>query len=225
MIAPEYFLHASNITRVFSFSSKDVMWLRVFAILSSMIGLPYFYLQTLWEPLVWAVLFMTINVYHVWRLWLERRPVKLSSDEDRLYELTFFPLGARQFLELARLGRWTDHNAGDVLLRRGEPISELAVPLTESIEAKLAGSHFGRFPAGAIIGISALFGPHLSPLEAVAGEGCRVLWLPITAIKQRAHRDSQLARTLDRVAREDRARKLERVLAAGAAPAPVRSSP
>lgn len=61
MIAPEYFLHASNITRVFSFSSKDVMWLRVFAILSSMIGLPYFYLQTLWEPLVWGVLFMTIN--------------------------------------------------------------------------------------------------------------------------------------------------------------------
>jgi hypothetical protein len=45
MIGPEYFLHASNITRVFSFSAKDVLWLRVFAILASLIGLPYFYLQ------------------------------------------------------------------------------------------------------------------------------------------------------------------------------------
>jgi hypothetical protein len=33
---------------------------------------------------------------------------------------------------------------------------------------------------------------------------CRVLWLPITAVKERAQRDNQLAR----VAREDLARKL-----------------
>ena len=138
--------------------AKDVLWLRVLPILASMIGLPYFYLQptVLWEPLVWAVLFMTINAYHVWRLWMERRPVELSSDEARLYDLTFFPLSARQFVELARLGRWTDQKAGDVLLRSDEPIGELAVPLTESVDATVAGRHFGRFPAGAIIGASAL---------------------------------------------------------------------
>jgi hypothetical protein len=141
MISPEYFLHASNITRVFSVSAKDVLWLRVFAILSSLIGLPYFYLQTavLWESIAWSVLFMTINAYHVWRLWLERRPVELSSDEARLYDLTFFPLSARQFVELARLGRWTDQKPGDVLLRPNEHIGELAVPLTESVDAKVAG--------------------------------------------------------------------------------------
>jgi Popeye protein conserved region len=210
MIGPEYFLHASNITRVFSFSATDVLWLRILAMLASLIGLPYFYLQTtvLWEPIVWAVLFMTINAYHVWRLWMERRPVELSSDEARLYDLTFFPLSPRQFVELARLGRWTDQKTGDVLLRPNEPIGELAVPLTESVDAKVAGRHFGRFPAGAIIGASALFDPRLPQLEATAGESCRVLWLPISAMKERAQRDSQLARTIDRVAREDLARKL-----------------
>jgi hypothetical protein len=128
MISPEYFLHASNITRVFSVSAKDVLWLRVFAILSSLIGLRYFYLQAtiLWESIARSVLFMTINAYHVWRLWMERRPVELSSDEARLYNLTFFALSARQFVELARLGRWTDQKAGDVLLRSDEPIGELA---------------------------------------------------------------------------------------------------
>jgi hypothetical protein len=222
MISPEYFLHASNITRVFSFSAKDVLWLRIFAVLASLIGLPYFYLQTsvLWEPIVWSALFMTINAYHVWRLWMERRPVVLSIDEARLYDLTFFPLSARQFVELARLGRWTDQKPGDVLVRSGEPVAELAVPLTESIDAKVAGRHFGRFPAGAIIGASALSAPGLPQLEAIAGESCRVLWLPIAAVKQRAQRDSQLARTIDRVAREDLVRKLERMvfMAAGVAP-------
>src|SRR3954471_2876369 len=179
MISPEYFLHASNITRVFSFSASDVLWLRIFAILSSLIGVPYFYLQTdvLWEPIVWTVLFVGINAYHVWRLWMERRPVELSDDEARLYDLTFFPLSARQFVDLARLGRWANQNPGDVLLRPNEPISELAVPLTESVDAKVAGRHFGRFPAGAIIGASALFDSRRPQLEAIAGESCRVLWL------------------------------------------------
>jgi hypothetical protein len=118
------------------------LWLRVFAILASFIGLPYFHLQTtvLWEPIAWC-----------------------------------------------------------------------AVPLTEGVDAKVAGSHFGRFPAGAIIAASALFDPGLPQIEAIAGESCRVLWLPITAMKERAKRDSQLARTIDRVAREDLARKLARL--------------
>src|SRR4051794_35976076 len=125
MISPEYFLHASNIARIFSFSAKDVLWLRIFVILASLIGVPYFYLQTnvLWEPIVWTVLFIGINAYHVWRLWMERRPVELSDDEARLYDLTFFPLSARQFVDLARLGRWANQNPGDVLLRPNEPIA------------------------------------------------------------------------------------------------------
>jgi hypothetical protein len=194
------------------------MWLRIFAILASLIGVPYFYLQpaVLWEPIAWTLLFMTINGYHVWRLWLERRPVELSSDEARLYDLTFFPLGARQFLELVRLGRWTDLKPGEVVVRAGEPVNELAVPLTEGIEAKVGGRNLGRFPPGAIIGASALFDARLYQLEAVAEDSCRVLRLPVTAIRARAEGDNQLARTLDRIAREDLARKLEFVLTGSA---------
>ena len=107
----------------------------------------------------------------------------------------------------------------------GEPILELAVPITESVEAKMEGRQFGRYPAGAIIGASALFDPRLPQLEAIAGESCRVLWLPISAIKERAQRDSQLARTLDRVAREDLARKLERIVLLIAGGAQTGSAP
>ena len=70
------------------------------------------------------------------------------------------------------------------------------------------------------IGASALSDSRLPQLEAIAGESCRVLRIPIAAVKQRAQRDSQLLRTIDRVAREDLARKLERMvfMAAGVAP-------
>jgi hypothetical protein len=113
----------------------------------------------------------------VWQLWLERRPVALSADEARLYELTFFPLARRRFAELARLGRWSDLEAGDVLVRPGQPAEEVVVPLTESVEARVGDRFLGRFAPGEVVGATAFYG-RPPRFKAVAGEGCRVLRVP-----------------------------------------------
>src|SRR5918993_1524844 len=218
MFEPQYFLHIANIVLVIAYSVKDILWLRIFALGASLISLPYYYFQTtaLWEPIGWSAVFMTINGYHVCRLWLERRPVDLSPDEARLYDLTFFPLARRRFRDLARLGHWVDLGAGDVLIRSGHPVEHVAVPLTESIDVKVGEQILGRFTAGAIIGASAFFDPHRMQFEAVASEPCRVLRVPIDAIRRHAERDDQLARTLERIARDDIARKLEQVVSLAA---------
>jgi hypothetical protein len=214
VVPPEIFLHSSNVMRVVSFSAKDVLWLRVFAIGASLIGLPYFYFQQeiLWEPIAWAGVFMAINAYHVWRLWLERRPVSLSPDEERLYELTFFPLTRRQFVDFANLGRWAEFKAGEVVMRPGHQPQEIVVALNECIDARVGEHNLGRFGAGAIIGASALFSGNVPLIKAVAAEDCRVLTLPVSSIRKRAAGDAQLARLLDRIAREDLARKVEHLV-------------
>src|SRR3954452_18372839 len=159
MIQPQYFLHVANILFVLSYSVRDMMWLRVLALCGVLISLPYYYLQpeVLWQPIGWAAVFLGINGYHVWRLWLERRPVELSADEARLYELTFFPLARRRFADLARLGRWANLEAGDVLARPGQPVEEVVVPLTDGIEARIGERVLGRFAAGEIVSAAAVY--------------------------------------------------------------------
>jgi hypothetical protein len=222
MIGPQYFLHVANILFVLSYSVRDIMLLRVFAVCGSLISIPYYYLQAnvLWQPIGWAAIFMTINGYHVWRLWRERRPIELSPDEAKLYELTFFPLTRRRFRDLARLGRWTDLKAGDVLIRPGQAIDEVVVPLTDSIDARVGEQLLGHYAAGEIVGAAAFYS-RPPQFEAIASENCRVLRVPAAAIKQHAERDDQLARTLERIAREDLARKLERLVGQGAALSPT----
>lgn len=219
MFEPQYFLHIANIVLVIAYSVKDIMWLRIFALCASLISLPYYYFQTtvLWEPIGWSAVFMTINGYHVCRLWLERRPVDLSPDEARLYDLTFFPLARRRFRDLARLGYWVDLKAGDVLIRSDRPTEHVTVPLSESIDVKVGERILGRFTAGAIVGAGAFFDPHRIQFEAVASEPCRVLRVPIDAVRWHAERDDQLARTLERIARDDLARKLEQIVTLAAA--------
>jgi hypothetical protein len=84
-----------------SYSVRDILWLRWFAVAAALTNMPYFLLQReiLWPPVLWAGVFTAINVYQIAPIYLERRPVVLSDDEQRLYELGFRSLRPREFVQ------------------------------------------------------------------------------------------------------------------------------
>src|SRR6187401_3683422 len=88
MQALDYLVHFSNILLLVAYSVRDILWLRWFAVAAALTNIPYFLLQgnILWPPVMWALVFTAINLYQISRIYLERRPVVLSSDEQRLYE-------------------------------------------------------------------------------------------------------------------------------------------
>ena len=85
---PNYFLHAANVLLLVAYSVRDILWLRLFAAASALIAMPYFLFQAtpLWAAFGWRVLFTAINLYQTWRLFNERRPVKLTAEEEDLPE-------------------------------------------------------------------------------------------------------------------------------------------
>ena len=124
--------------------------LRVLAVASQITAVPYFMLQPtpLWTPAGWTILFLAINLYHITRILLERRPVKFTADEQRLYELTFATFQPREFLKLLKLGEWKSAGKGDRLLAQGDPITHIAVPVAGTVTAhqnqgKVAQLHGG----------------------------------------------------------------------------------
>src|SRR5213076_1953882 len=103
MHAIDYLVHFSNILMLLSYSVRDILWLRWFAVGAALTNIPYFLLQgtVLWPPILWAAVFTTINLYQIARLYLERRPVVLSQDEQKLYDLGFRSLRPREFVSLS----------------------------------------------------------------------------------------------------------------------------
>src|ERR1700746_2044692 len=87
----DYFIHAANILLLAAYSVRDILWLRLLAVASSLAAIPYFLLQTtpLWAAFGWSLLFTGINFFQSWRLLLERRPVKLTPDEEEVRRLVF----------------------------------------------------------------------------------------------------------------------------------------
>ena len=113
-----YLVHFSNIFMLVSYSVRDILWLRWFAVAAALTNIPYFLLQdtVLWPPVLWALVFTTINLYQISRIYLERRPVVLSQDEQKLYNMGFQSLRPREFVSLVLAGEWKNAAAGDKVL-------------------------------------------------------------------------------------------------------------
>src|SRR5262249_25108416 len=77
----DYLVHFSNILMLVSYSVRDILWLRWFAVAAALTNMPYFLLQdsVLWPPVLWALVFTTLNLYQISRIFLARRPLVLSQ--------------------------------------------------------------------------------------------------------------------------------------------------
>src|SRR5262245_48722754 len=130
-INPDYLVHFSNILLLVAYSVRDILWLRWFAVAAALTNIPYFLLQNtiLWPPVLWALVFTAINLFQIARIYFERRPVVLSPDEKKLYELGFKSLRPREFVSLALVGEWKNAAAGDKVLAEGEVASGVCIPI------------------------------------------------------------------------------------------------
>jgi len=172
-----WLINVSSLLTVASFSAKGMLSLRLLAVASSVFAIPYFMLQPtpLWTPVGWTALFMTINLYHITRILLERRPVKLSDDEQRLYDLAFQNFQPREFLKLMKFGKWETARQGDRVLDEGEIVTQITVPISGSVAVKREGKEVAIMGPGELIGAAIALKGHTSYYDAQFVEGGRYM--------------------------------------------------
>jgi hypothetical protein len=90
-------IHIANVLYVISYLVKETLWLRLLTVVAGSVLIAYYALLPvpLWAAIGWNVVFLAINLRQIQVLLLERRPVRLSPDELRLYQLAFSSLTQR----------------------------------------------------------------------------------------------------------------------------------
>jgi hypothetical protein len=174
---PSYFLHAANILLLVAYSVRDILWLRLFAVAASLISLPYFILQPepLWEPIIWSGVFAAINSFQSWRLFMERRPVKLTPEEEEIRQLVFSDLPSRKVLQILSLGAWETVEIGERMLERGKSVEAIAVIVRGKVRVTRDDRVLGEFVAGHIVGSALLVSGVTSDVDAVVVEPVRCM--------------------------------------------------
>jgi len=174
---PNYFINAGNILLLVAYSVHDVLWLRLFAVAASLITIPYFVLQptTLWAPLIWTVVFAAINSLQSWRLFIERRPIKLTPDEEEIRRLAFRDLPPRKVLQVLSLGYWTTLELGQHLIETGKIPDAVSLIVHGKVRVTRSGHLLGELVAGDFVGSALIFSGIPAEVDAVTVEPGRAM--------------------------------------------------
>jgi hypothetical protein len=182
--SPSYFIHAANVLLLVAYSVRDILWLRLFAVAAALISIPYFALQPtpLWEPLAWTVLFAAINGFQSWRLFVERRPVKLTPEEEDVRQLVFRDLPPRKVLQVLSIGSWTTVATGEPFIERGKRIEAISLLLRGKVQVTREGCVLGELVTGNFVGSALLISGAAADVDAVALEPVRAMRWEVTTL-------------------------------------------
>jgi hypothetical protein len=209
----------SNIVFLVAFSARDALKLRILSVVGEGLTLPYYYFQdkTLWPPILWGAAFMIVNAVRIVAMALERRPVVLSDKEEKLYRIAFSAIDKREFLRLVSLARWVDCSLGEVIVGKGQQISDAIVLVSGDLEAILSNKTRIAVRPGQLIGDVSAYSGLACPVDVVArGPGTLAKW-DLGHIREFTASRPELRANLLRIVSMDLAAKLCDVLSVEAA--------
>ena len=207
----------SNIVFLAAFSVRDVLKLRILAIVGDALSLPYYYFQDekLWPPIFWGAAFMIVNAIRIVAIALERRPVVLSAKEEQLYRVAFSSIDKREFLKLVSLAQWVDCSPGQVILKKGQHIADAIVVMSGELEAILSSNTRMALRPGQLIGDVSAYSGLASPADVVArGPGTLAKW-DLRHVREFTASRPELRANILRIVSMDLAAKLRDVATAG----------
>jgi len=190
----EHLIHIANVLYLFSYSMRDILWLRILTIAAACFMLPYFYYQPepLYPPIFWNLVFVALNVYWITRLLLERRPVKLSDDERLLCQIAFRSLTAREVKKILKLSSWENADPGECFVSKNERLERLILIYSGQADVEIDGKKVGKLRAGQFIGELSYFTDEVAAANVVATEKTRYVSWPKDRLKGFLEKDSEL---------------------------------
>jgi hypothetical protein len=210
---PDYFIHGANVLLLLAYSVRDLLWLRLFALTASVIAIPYFALQPapLWEPIGWSVVFAGINLFQSWRLFAERRPVKLTPEEEEVRRLVFRDLPPRKVLQVLSIGSWTTAETGERLLQHGKSVEAISLVVRGKVRVTRGGGVLGDLVAGNFVGSALLLSGVPADVDAVAVETVRAIRWEVGTLERYLTANPETRIIMQRFLARDLAEKVDRL--------------
>jgi hypothetical protein len=217
---PNYFIHVANVLLLVAYSVRDILWLRLFAVGAALISIPYFVLQptTLWAPLSWSVVFAAINLLQSWRLFIERREVKLTPEEEDIRRLVFRDLPPRKVLQVLSIGSWTTLEVGQRLIEKGKLPEAVSLIVRGKVRVTRDGGVLGDLIAGDFVGSALILSGIPAEADAVTVEPGRAMRWEVAALERYLTANPETRTVMLQHVARDLAAKVERVTAASSKP-------
>ena len=171
---------SANIIYCIAYAVRDIFWLRILTIVAAALTYPYFYLQTepLWSAIFWQSAFLIINLINVIALFIERRPMDLEPEMEKLHDMTFKEFTSRQMMSLIDVGQRKTIQESGQLLVEGQPNEKLYLIINGLFKVdSSARGHISYLKDGTFAGeLSYMTGKEASATVTVLEETDYIEW-------------------------------------------------
>src|SRR6266850_6989431 len=138
-----------------SYVVTNICWLRGLAILARGLEGIYFYFGStppLWVGIVWALIFVAINIVQLILMARERLSVRMNEHERSLHANLFEGMTCVAFHRLLKSGAWRHCEGGNVLTVEGQPVPELFVMADGMAKVEVNGDIVALVRSGSFVG-------------------------------------------------------------------------
>jgi CRP-like cAMP-binding protein len=204
-------IHAANMLFLVAYMVRDILWLRILTVIATFCLIPYYFTRAepMMVPIYWSLVFAALNVYWIVRLLLERAPMKLNADEQRLCELVFRTMSPREMITLLKLATWEHAETGECFVERHKPSNRLMVIYSGRACAEVDGLRVTELEPGQFIGSIDYVTQETAPADILAIEPTRYVSWPKLELKDFMRRNPELHSALKSTLAIDLARWIQ----------------
>jgi len=209
----DYLIHSANVIYIFSYMVRDILWLRLLIVAAICFVIPFYYFQPvpLMAPVYWNLVFVGINLVQIAILLVERRPVKLSDTEQKLYEQVFRRLTPREVYKLFKLAEWNKASSGDTLVQQDVHLDSLMLINKGIASVRVQGDEVAKLDEGHFVGeMSYITGGKTSAMVVASSDLEYITW-PTSTLEPFLLKHPDLRIALNAIIGVDLAGKLSRI--------------
>ena len=206
-----FFGHAASILTMAAYLLKDMLWLRLLAILSCFAGIAFNYLvpaTPLWTVIYWNLLFILINVVQIGIIIKERTGIHFTEEEKELHDTLFKNFAPFEFMKLMRVGKWLEAKQGEILATEQKPIDSVMLIYNGLVGVESKGKEVAKLKDGNFIGeVSFITGGSATATVRALMPTRYVAW-PKEAISQLLNRNPSMRFAMQAMLSTDLSKKL-----------------
>ena len=174
-------------------------------------GFAYFFSlpEPLWASIGWNILFGLVNLWRIWLAILERRPPRLSDEEQRLHQVAFSDLALRDYRKLLDVGQWENGMPPAVLVGHGTMAERVWMVAEGLIEVRRENGCARQIAPGDFVGETCFLSGRPMPASVVIVEPVRFMSWPVDGLRSFMDADPGIASQLQRILGRGLVRKLQ----------------
>ncbi len=165
-----------------------------------------------------GIVFAGINLFQSWILFVERRPVKLSAEEEEIRQLAFQGLPPRKVLQVLSIGSWVTVDVGERLIEQGKLPDSVSLIIRGKVQVTKDGSLLGELLPGDLVGSALILSGIPSNVEAWAVEPLRTMRWQIGTLQKYLSANPETRSVMQRHLAHDLAGKIGRLAADASKP-------